>query len=72
MALVIDSRVYVPTPNGDREIQLCIGDITALPIEDKADVLCISCFPGNHFCRLVLCFADLPQCTMTYLTCAST
>ena len=28
-------------------IELCIGDITALPKQDEVDVLVLSAFPGN-------------------------
>ena len=47
MSLIIDSRIYIATADGEREIQLCIGDITALPISDKADVIFVSAFPST-------------------------
>ena len=45
--LKVESRIYVLTSNGEREIQLCVGDITALPLEDKVDVILISAFPSK-------------------------
>ena len=50
MSLKVQSRMYVLTSNGEREIQLCVGDITALPVEDKVDVILISAFPSKWFC----------------------
>ena len=45
--LKVESRIYVLTSNGEKEIQLCVGDITALPLEDKVDVIVISAFPSK-------------------------
>ena len=44
--LVVDT-LPVTTDTGECQIQLCVGDITALPKEDKVDVLVTSAFPGN-------------------------
>ena len=46
MALQTASRMYVMTSSGEKEIQLCVGDITALPVEEKVDVIMVSSFPG--------------------------
>ena len=43
--LVIQSRAYVLTNEGEREIQLCVGDITALSLEEAVDVIVVSAFP---------------------------
>ena len=47
MSLQVADRLYVLTPAGEREIQLCLGDITKLSPKDQVDVLLISAFPGN-------------------------
>lgn len=47
MDLVIHSKMYIATADGDREIQLCVGDITQLPPTDKVDVIFISAFPSK-------------------------
>lgn len=39
--------MYIATADGDREIQLCVGDITQLPPSDKVDVIFISAFPSK-------------------------
>ena len=47
MSLSVADRLYVVTSHGESEIQLCVGDITALPLEDKVDVVMISAFPSE-------------------------
>ena len=41
------NALTVQTDIGTCFIELCIGDITALPKEDEVDVLVLSAFPGN-------------------------
>ncbi|KAK3093652.1 hypothetical protein FSP39_018503 [Pinctada imbricata] len=36
------------TELGEAEIQLCFGDITTLPVEEKMDILMVSAFPGDY------------------------
>ena len=48
MSLIVENRIYVPTYNGEKEIQLCLGDITMLPVEDKVDVILVSALPGEQ------------------------
>ena len=47
MSLIVANKIYVMTPNGEREIQLCLGDISKLAKEDSVDVIMISAFPGK-------------------------
>ena len=46
MGLDVHDRIYVLTPEGEREIQLCVGDITHLPVEEKVDIILVSSFPS--------------------------
>lgn len=46
MPLHIANRMFVVTSSGEREIQLCIGDLTTLPKEEKVDVVMVSAFPS--------------------------
>ena len=46
--LNVHDRIYVLTPEGEREIQLCVGDITQLPVEEKVDIILISAFPSMY------------------------
>jgi hypothetical protein len=45
--LLVKSTIDVPTPNGHYKIQLLVGDITALPPQDKVDIIMVSAFPGR-------------------------
>lgn len=45
--LVTHSRILVSTRNGEREIQLCLGDITRLSMDEKVDVILVSAYPSN-------------------------
>jgi len=47
MSLHIANRMFVVTSSGEREIQLCIGDLTSLPKEEKVDVIMVSAFPSR-------------------------
>ena len=47
MTLTTEERIYVRTHNGEREIQLCLGDITMLPKEEAVDVIIVSAYPGT-------------------------
>lgn len=47
MSLIIHDTLSLTAENGVSKIQLCIGDITKLPKEDKVDVLVVSAFPGK-------------------------
>lgn len=49
MSLTVERRLFIVTPDGEREIQLCFGDISKLPVEDKVDVIMISAFIGRYF-----------------------
>ncbi len=42
------NTLEVETDIGKCFIELCIGDITALPKHDEVDVLVLSAFPGNY------------------------
>ena len=44
--LQVHSTIKLQTQDGLREIQLCFGDITKLPVEEKVDVIMVSAFPG--------------------------
>lgn len=44
----------VKTDIGKCVIQLCIGDITALPKQDKVDILVLSAFPGTFYISKLL------------------
>ncbi|XP_064629100.1 uncharacterized protein LOC135488421 isoform X2 [Lineus longissimus] len=46
--LLVKSTIEVPTPNGHYKIQLLVGDITALPLQDKVDIIMVSAFPGDY------------------------
>lgn len=46
---VID-RIIIPTKNGERVIQLYVGDITGLQVKDRVDVILVSAF----LCRCLL------------------
>ena len=45
--ILIADTLIVKSDIGECQIQLCVGDITALPREDAVDVLVISAFPGK-------------------------
>ena len=47
MSLIIHDTLSLTTETGVSKIQLCIGDITKLPREEKVDVLVVSAFPGK-------------------------
>ena len=47
MSLIVHDTLSLTTENGVSKIQLCIGDITKLPREEKVDVLVVSAFPGK-------------------------
>lgn len=47
MGLKVHNRIFVLTHEGEREIQLCVGDITHLPVEEKVDIIIVSSFPGE-------------------------
>ena len=47
MSLIIHDTISLTTASGVSKIQLCIGDITKLPKEEKVDVLVVSAFPGE-------------------------
>ncbi|ELT94093.1 hypothetical protein CAPTEDRAFT_227952 [Capitella teleta] len=42
------SRAFILTQHGEREIQLCLGDITALPLTQKVDIIIVSAFAGDY------------------------
>lgn len=47
MSLIVHDTLSLTTETGVSKIQLCIGDITKLPREEKVDVLVVSAFPGK-------------------------
>lgn len=50
MELEVASRIYVSTKGGEREIQLCVGDITT--VKETVDVILVSAFPSKGIiCR---------------------
>lgn len=59
MSLITESRLYVWTPGGEREIQLCVGDITALPVEDKVDIVMVSAFPSKSTLNICSCVLEI-------------
>ncbi|GFS26505.1 collagen alpha-6(VI) chain [Elysia marginata] len=48
MALLKKDTIKLSTPMGEREVQLWIGDITMLPIEDQVDMVFTSAFYGDY------------------------
>ena len=46
-ALKSHSTLHVDVKDGSREIELLFGDITALPKDDKADLIVVSAFGGK-------------------------
>lgn len=46
--ILVVHNFEVETDIGECQIQLCVGDITSLPKEDKVDVLVLSAFPGDY------------------------
>ncbi|CAH3154722.1 unnamed protein product, partial [Porites evermanni] len=48
MSLIVHDTLSLTTETGVSKIQLCIGDITKLPREEKVDVLVVSAFPGDY------------------------
>ena len=69
MSLKIHDRVYVSTHNGEREIQLCLGDITKLSIDEAVDVIIVSSYPGwclsrfINICSFFFSYVLLNNCT---------
>lgn len=47
MSLEVEETITVPTEQGEREIQLLLGDITKAPVEDKLNVIVISAFQSK-------------------------
>lgn len=54
MGLLLKDKIELSTPLGSQEIQLLIGDITKLPLEEKVDFIFISAFYGNIFFILII------------------
>ncbi|BFZ05756.1 hypothetical protein BsWGS_08795 [Bradybaena similaris] len=48
MGLLLKDKIELLTPLGSQEIQLLIGDITKLPLEEKVDFIFISAFYGSY------------------------
>ncbi|KAK3763175.1 hypothetical protein RRG08_035857 [Elysia crispata] len=48
MALQRKDRIKLSTPMGEREVQLWVGDITQLPLEDQVDMIFTSAFYGDY------------------------
>ncbi|XP_030852601.1 uncharacterized protein LOC100890762 [Strongylocentrotus purpuratus] len=46
--LIVANSIKVLTQNGECRVDLCLGDITRLPMEDKMDVIVISAFRGDY------------------------
>lgn len=63
---LLDS-IKVLTQTGECEIQLCLGDITKLELEDKVDVIMVSAFSGEekHSLCSLLTLLDLKKICQT-------
>ncbi|GFN81164.1 collagen alpha-6(vi) chain [Plakobranchus ocellatus] len=48
MALLKKDRIVLTTPFGEREVQLWVGDITKLSVEDQVDMVFTSAFFGDY------------------------
>ncbi|XP_072027087.1 uncharacterized protein [Amphiura filiformis] len=46
--LLVHNSLEVNTNHGNCRIELCIGDITKLPVSDQVDVVLVSAFPWNY------------------------
>ncbi|XP_041473614.1 uncharacterized protein LOC121422541 [Lytechinus variegatus] len=46
--LLVKDTLTVVTPSGECKIELCLGDITKLPQQDKVDVILISAYGGCY------------------------
>ncbi|XP_071509804.1 uncharacterized protein [Diadema antillarum] len=46
--LIVSNSIKVLTQNGQCQIDLCLGDITKLPMKDKVDVIVVSAFRGDY------------------------
>lgn len=44
--ITIQETITVETSFGEHVIELCYGDITALPMEEKVDIIMVSVFLG--------------------------
>ena len=55
MALQRKDRIKLSTPMGEREVQLWVGDITQLPLEDQVDIIFTSAFYGRLLASIVIC-----------------
>jgi hypothetical protein len=45
-AITVQDTITVETSFGKHDIELCYGDITALPMEEKVDIIMVSAFIG--------------------------
>ncbi|XP_062583061.1 uncharacterized protein LOC134244823 [Saccostrea cucullata] len=49
-AISIQDSITVETTFGEHVIELCYGDITELPVEEKMDIVMVSAFIDDYTC----------------------
>lgn len=53
-AIRIQNSISVVTSFGEHVVELCYGDITKLPVEEKMDIVMVSAFIGRSIPNITL------------------
>ena len=54
----VQDSVTVDTSFGSHVVELCYGDITQLPVEEKVDIIMVSAFLGRS--QEIVCLSRIP------------
>lgn len=66
-AIRIQNSISVVTSFGEHVVELCYGDITKLPVEEKMDIVMVSAFIGRSIPNITLgrvCQSNRAVCTV--------